>query len=50
LIDRCEKTLGCQVFAGYGLSETCPVATSARHKSATDSADNATRLKRQAMA
>ncbi len=30
LIATLEKRLGCQVFSGYGLTETCPVLTIAR--------------------
>ncbi len=32
LIERMEKAFGCQVFGGYGLTETAPVLTSARPK------------------
>ena len=32
LIERMEKAFRCEVLAGYGLTETCPVATAARRK------------------
>lgn len=50
LIDRLEKALGCECMGGYGLTETCPVLTSARQKDTVHYADNADRLRRQAMA
>ena len=50
LIARGEKALGCEVVAGYGLTETCPVLTSSRPKSGMVYADDAERLRRQAMA
>src|SRR5438105_15806 len=33
LIAQMEAAFRCKVMAGYGLTETCPVATSARTKS-----------------
>lgn len=50
LIDRLESALGCECVAGYGLTETCPVLTSARQKDTLNYSDNADRLRRQAMA
>jgi fatty-acyl-CoA synthase len=50
LIDRMEKAFPCDCVAGYGLSETCPVATSARQKGTVVYKDKADRDRRQAMA
>ena len=50
LIDRLEKAFGCEVLAGYGLTETCPVATSARRKSTVTYVDEEDRLIHQSMA
>ncbi len=50
LVDRVEKALGCQCVAGYGLTETAPVLTSARPKSTVQHSSEEDRLKRQAMA
>jgi fatty-acyl-CoA synthase len=50
LIDRMESAFGCAVYAGYGLTETAPVLTVARHKSDLDYSDKTERLRRQAMA
>ncbi len=41
---------GCAVQAGYGLTESGPVATSARRKSTVEYADEEDRLRHQAMA
>ncbi|HVT94443.1 MAG TPA: long-chain-fatty-acid--CoA ligase [Bryobacteraceae bacterium] len=49
LIDRVEKALDCECIAGYGLTETAPVLTSARDKGVPYASD-ADRCKRQAMA
>jgi len=49
LVDRLERALHCRVEAGYGLTETSPVATSARRKSTVAYADENDRLRRQAM-
>jgi fatty-acyl-CoA synthase len=50
LIDRLEKVMGCECVAGYGLTETSPVLTSARRKDGVDISDHADRVRRQAMA
>ncbi len=50
LIGRLEQAFGCTAMAGYGLTETCPVASSPRHKATVEYADEADRLGRQAMA
>jgi fatty-acyl-CoA synthase len=50
LIERMERAFGCRTLAGYGLTETTPVATSARKKSTVTYRDEADRYRRQAMA
>jgi fatty-acyl-CoA synthase len=51
LIAALERALpGCVVQAGYGLTESGPVATSARHKSTVTYADEEDRLRHLAMA
>jgi fatty-acyl-CoA synthase len=50
LIGRLEQTFHCASMGGYGLTETCPVATSARRKGTVEYADEADRLGHQAMA
>ncbi|HXJ43207.1 MAG TPA: long-chain-fatty-acid--CoA ligase [Bryobacteraceae bacterium] len=50
LIDLMEKVFGCHVMAGYGLTETSPVATSARNKGTVVYTDDEDRLRHQAMA
>jgi fatty-acyl-CoA synthase len=50
LIQRLEKALGCDCFAGYGLTETAPVLTSGRRKDADEPASEQERLRRRAMA
>ncbi len=50
LIERLEKAFHCDVMAGYGLTETSPVATSPRRKSTVVYRDEADRLRRLAMA
>jgi fatty-acyl-CoA synthase len=50
LIDRLEKAFGCPATAGYGLTETSPVATDARPKDTLTYKDDAERLYRQSMA
>jgi fatty-acyl-CoA synthase len=49
LIDRMEKAFHCECIAGYGLTETAPVLTSARDKG-IPYRDDADRVRRQAMA
>ncbi|MGO4880395.1 MAG: long-chain-fatty-acid--CoA ligase [Bryobacteraceae bacterium] len=50
LIARLEQAFHCVAMGGYGLTETCPVASSARRKGTVEYADEADRLGRQAMA
>jgi fatty-acyl-CoA synthase len=50
LIGRLEEAFQCEAMGGYGLTETCPVATSARRKGTVVYADEADRLGHQAMA
>ncbi len=50
LIDRVEQAFGCQCMAGYGLTETAPVAASGRTKGTVQGAGEEDRLRRQAMA
>ena len=50
LIARMEQAFHCTVMGGYGLTETCPVLTSARTKGTVAYADEQDRLRRQAMA
>jgi fatty-acyl-CoA synthase len=50
LIARMEQAFSCVVTAGYGLTETSPVASSARRKSTVVYADEADRVRHQAMA
>lgn len=50
LIERAENAFGCEVIAGYGLTETCPVLTSARVKGTLTFGDDKERYRRQAMA
>jgi fatty-acyl-CoA synthase len=50
LIQRMETAFGCDVHAGYGLTETSPVATSARKKGTIVYSSEHDRLKRQSMA
>jgi fatty-acyl-CoA synthase len=49
LVARMERAFQCRVEAGYGLTETSPVATHARQKSTVVYADEEDRLRRQAM-
>ena len=50
LIDRMERAFGCHVLGGYGLTETAPVATSARDKPAIKFKDEADRIRHRSMA
>ncbi|MBV8818906.1 MAG: AMP-binding protein, partial [Acidobacteriaceae bacterium] len=50
LIARMEQAFGCHVMAGYGLTETCPVVTSACDKDTMRYADETDRFKHKAMA
>jgi fatty-acyl-CoA synthase len=50
LVDRMERAFHCRVLGGYGLTETSPVATSARDKSTVTFKDEADRLHHRAMA
>jgi fatty-acyl-CoA synthase len=50
LIARMEKAFRCEVKAGYGLTETAPVASTSRKKSTVSYASEEDRLKRLAMA
>jgi fatty-acyl-CoA synthase len=50
LVERVEKAFHCACLAGYGLTETAPVATGARKKGTVTYKDEADRYRRQAMA
>jgi fatty-acyl-CoA synthase len=50
LIASLERTFKCPVFAGYGLTETCPVASDSRKKGSVVYTDDAERHRRQSMA
>src|SRR6201996_5272508 len=50
LIARMEQAFQCAVMAGYGLTETCPVATDARTKSTVRYSSEEDRLRHMAMA
>ena len=50
LVHNLEAAFGCQVMAGYGMTETAPVATSARAKSTIAYTDHTDRETHQAMA
>ena len=50
LIDRMEKAFHCDVYGGYGLTETSPLLTSARSKPRLEYGSDAERQRRRAMA
>ena len=50
LVARMEAALGCRVLAGYGLTETAPVASTSRKKSTVQYKDDDDRIRHQAMA
>ncbi len=50
LVANLTAAFHCEVIAGYGLTETCPVATSGRRKGTVEYADEADRIRHQAMA
>ena len=50
LIERMENAFGCEVVAGYGLTETAPVLSTGRKKSTVAYSSEADRYRRQAMA
>jgi fatty-acyl-CoA synthase len=50
LVAQMEAAFKCRVMAGYGLTETCPVATSARTKCTVRYADEEDRIRHMAMA
>ncbi|HEX4166171.1 MAG TPA: long-chain-fatty-acid--CoA ligase [Bryobacteraceae bacterium] len=50
LVARLEKEFRCNVKAGYGLTETCPVATFSRSKAGVEYANEDSRQERLAMA
>lgn len=50
LIERMEKAFHCHCMGGYGLTETAPVATSARDKSTVQYKDDRDRIRHQATA
>ena len=49
LVERLERAFDCRAEAGYGLTESSPVATSAHQKSTVTYAGESDRLRRQAM-
>jgi fatty-acyl-CoA synthase len=50
LIERMENAFHCEVLAGYGLTETSPVASSSRAKGTVKYANDEDRYRHQAMA
>jgi fatty-acyl-CoA synthase len=50
MVENLAKAFGCEVMAGYGLTETCPVATSSRRKSTVIYASDEDRWQHQAVA
>ncbi len=49
LIERLEKALGCDVYGGYGLSETGPILAAAIPKTGVEFSSEEDRYRRQAM-
>lgn len=50
LVAKMKQAFGCEVMAGYGLTETCPVATSGRRKGTVQYADEADAIRHESMA
>jgi len=50
LVDRMEKAFHCDVYGGYGLTETAPLLTSARSKPGLEYKSDADRHRRRSMA
>ncbi len=50
MIENLEKAFHCEILAGYGLTETSPVATSARRKSTVIYSSDEDRWQRQSVA
>src|SRR3984893_15398318 len=50
LVDRMEKAFHCDVYSGYGLTETAPMLTSGRSKPGVTYTSDADRHRRRAMA
>jgi len=50
LVERMERAFHCLVMGGYGLTETCPVATSARTKGTLSYTSEEDRIRHMAMA
>ena len=50
LIERMEKAFHCDIYAGYGLTETAPLLTSGRAKPGLEYGSDAERYRRRAMA
>jgi fatty-acyl-CoA synthase len=50
LVARLEEAFRCEILSGYGMTETCPVLTTARAKGTIDETDPAVRHRRRAMA
>ncbi|MCC6365595.1 MAG: long-chain-fatty-acid--CoA ligase [Bryobacterales bacterium] len=50
LVARMEEAFRCEIISGYGMTETCPVLTTARAKGTIDESDDKARHRRRAMA
>ena len=50
LVERMEKAFHCDVYSGYGLTETSPMLTSGRTKPGVEYTSDADRYRRRAMA